>query len=333
MESRDVCMVFCATVAHCHEALLALPPELSRMVVGDTDDPSRNEALSLARNKKIKYLVSVNCLLTGVNIPAINCLVWLRPTSSLLLFIQGIGRGLRLSPGKKECLVLDYSGNTTRFSDIDDPIINEAIKPKPESEKDYVIPCLSCAERGMEVLNSIHSRRCIGIIDNVRCDHYFEWKECMSCSAQNDVVARSCRCCGAELIDPNAKLVSKAAKPELESFEVVAGRYWLTEPHGHPMWNCMYQTKLGINIYESFNIKDARMKNIFYGIWARHSIADPSKYYPVLDSIPHLRKLLESGDILTPSKIECSYENNRYRIRKRHFISVPEHTNTAGDTA
>ena len=95
----------------------------------------------------------------------------------------------------------------------------------------------------------------------------------------------------------------------------------------------MYQTKQGINIYESFNIKDDRMKNIFYGIFIRHHVTDSSKYYPVLDSISHLRKLLESGDIKTPNSIGCIYENNRYRIRKRHFIGVPEHESTARDTA
>jgi DNA repair protein RadD len=311
-------------VAHCKEALEALPPELSRMVVGDTDDPSRNEALSLARERKIKYLVSVNCLLTGVNIPAINCLVWLRPTSSLLLFIQGIGRGLRLHPDKKECLVLDYSGNCERFSDIDDPIINEALQPTKETEHEYIIPCLSCAERGVVSLNSIHCRRCRAVIDGKRCEHYFEWKDCEHCNLPNDKCSRACRGCGAELIDPNAKLTSKATKLELVSFDIIKGNYWLTEPYGKPMWNCMYQTKQGLNIYESFNIKDARMKNIFYGIWIRTHVIDSSKYYPVLESIPHLRKLLESGDIKTPHTLECIYENNRYRIKRRHFIGVPE---------
>jgi len=316
----DLCMLFCSTIAHCHEAMAALPEGHARMIIGGTDDPSRHEALTLAREKKIKYLVSVNCLLTGVNIPAINHIVFLRPTSSLLLYIQGIGRGLRLSEGKTHCAVLDFAGNTQRFQDIDDPIINEALQPKEENEKDYIIPCLCCAEKGITTLVTLHTRRCFGVDGNgARCDNYFEWKDCMSCSARNDTTARQCRCCGHELIDPNAKLSLKPAVEPKVLFDVLQARYWLTDQHGYPCWNSMYQTKQGINIYESFGIKDDRMKNLFYGIFLKAHCKSSSSYYPILQSLQHLRKMLESGDIRTPHTIHCKFTNNRYQITKREF--------------
>lgn len=322
MESRDVCMVFCSTIPHCHEAMAALPEGQARMIIGETDDPARNEALTLAREKKIKYLVSVACLLTGVNVPPINCIAWLRPTSSLLLYIQGIGRGLRLSNGKSDCLVLDFAGNTDRFQDIDNPIINEALLPRKEEEKDYVIPCYQCSTK-----NTTMARRCIGIINSnnisTRCSYYFTWKECSRCAGRNDITARYCSHCQYELIDPNAKL-SLTKKPT-ETFEVMEARYWIAD-HNYPAFNIMYKCKNGLNIYESFHIKDERTKNIFYGAYVRKMVITASKYYPVLNSVIHLKKMVSSGDVQTPNFIECALNQGKYKIVKR--IINEEVTNT-----
>ncbi len=319
MKNRDVCMVFCSTIPHCYEAMAALPEGQARMIIGKTEDLARNEALTLARQKKIKYLVSVGCLLTGVNVPAINLICFLRPTSSLLLYIQAIGRGLRLSEGKNDCVVLDFAGNAQRFQDIDDPIINEALQPKDPEDPDYCIPCLTCADKGIKTLNKLTSRRCMAVVNGKRCDHYFEWKDCPSCQNKTDITARNCCHCKAELIDPNAKLSLTAAKPELESFDVIQAKYWISDTNGHPVFNAMYATTKGINIFESFSIRDARMKNIFYGIFIRNQVKNASSYYPVLESILHLRKMISCGDVLTPYEIKCSIENNKYKIKKRLF--------------
>lgn len=312
----DVCMLFCSTIPHCLEAIAALPEGQSRMIIGDTDDQSRHDALTLARENKIKYLVSVNCLLTGVNIPAVNHIIFLRPTSSLLLYIQAIGRGLRLSDGKTHCTVLDFAGNTQRFQDIDDPIINEAIQPKEPEDPDYCILCLACAEKGITTLNKVTGRRCIGIHEGVRCDHYFEWKDCHECGKPADITSRYCPHCNAELIDPNAKLFLKPAKPKREVFQVLNAKYWLLDNNGGISFNAMYQVSNGLRIYENFVIRDIRTKNIFYGMFVKPCVPNPSQYYPVLQSITHLRKMLDC--ILTPSIIECTF-NQRYRIQKRVF--------------
>lgn len=317
MKTRRGAFIFAATRKHCEECAKSLPDGEWAIITGDTPHEERKEILRKARNGNIRYLISVNCLNVGVDVPSFDVCAWLRPTESLVLYTQGIGRVLRLHPGKTEALILDYAGNLTRHGDIDDPIINEALQPKEENEKEFVIPCLCCG-----VLNTVHSRRCIGKIAEKRCDHYFEWKDCPNCELPNDKCARLCRGCEHELIDPNAKLTSKAIKLDLMSFDINYAKYWLSEPHGYPQFNAMYQTKQGSNIFESFNIRDSRMKNIFYGIFITKHVLSASKYYPVLDSIIHLRKLLESGDIRTPHALECSYENNRYKIRKRHFYDV-----------
>ncbi len=316
MQSRNICMVFCSTRAHCFEALAALPESEACVILGDTPVDERHESLTLARNKKIKYLISVNCLMTGVNITALDCIAWLRPTSSLLLYIQGIGRGLRLHEGKTDCLILDFSGNTTRFSDIDDPIINEALQPKDPDDPYYCIPCLTCAQKGITTLNKVTGRRCIGIHEGARCDHYFEWKDCHECLKPADITSRYCPHCEAELIDPNAKLTLRPANEPKEIFIVIQAKYWVLE-NEHPSFNAMYLCMNGLRIYESFVIRDSRTANIFYGSFVKNCLDKPSQYYPVLNSVTHLRKMLDY--IKTPSQIECTFKGNRYRINKRIF--------------
>ena len=65
--------------------------------------------------------------MVGVDVPYFDVCAWLRPTESLILFIQGIGRVLRLHPSKQNALILDYAGNVERHGHIDDAIINAAL--------------------------------------------------------------------------------------------------------------------------------------------------------------------------------------------------------------
>lgn len=63
------------------------------------------------RDKKINYLFVVDIFNEGVDIPEVDTILFLRPTESLTVFLQQLGRGLRLSEGKEGLLVLDFVGN------------------------------------------------------------------------------------------------------------------------------------------------------------------------------------------------------------------------------
>lgn len=67
--------------------------------------------------------VLTNCTLAsiGFDLPDLNCVVFARPTKSLGLYIQMLGRGLRPAPGKLDCLVLDHAGNVHRHGFATDP--------------------------------------------------------------------------------------------------------------------------------------------------------------------------------------------------------------------
>lgn len=68
-------------------------------------------------------LVSVAMLTTGFDAPYVDLIALCRPTDSPVLHIQIIGRGLRIFPGKDDCLILDFANNLLRNGPIDSPVI------------------------------------------------------------------------------------------------------------------------------------------------------------------------------------------------------------------
>jgi len=310
--------IFCSTISHCFEALRSLPQNKSAVIIGNTPHKERQKILAKAQRGEIKFLVSVSILMVGVDIPLYNYCAWLRPTESLILFIQGIGRVLRLHPDKDHATVLDFSGNIERFQDIDNPIINEAIKPKPQQEDQYIIPCYDCGQ-----LNKILSRRCCGSINNKRCEHYFEFKPCHACETQNDTTARHCRSCQAELIDPNAKLKSQAATKDVNEFIVKKARYGVSSnmKDGTAILRCAYTTVEGKVIYEAHFTSTEKARNIFYGSFVRQCVTDASSYYPYLSDPHRMRAMLSS--IKTPHRLVCYKEDDRWKIRKKVFYGGP----------
>lgn len=74
-------------------------------------DKSRSKAISKLHNGEIDAIFTVNLFNEGVDIPAVDTLLFVRPTESLTVFTQQIGRGLRLHPGKETCVIVDLIGN------------------------------------------------------------------------------------------------------------------------------------------------------------------------------------------------------------------------------
>lgn len=75
----------------------------------------RNEALDDLRNGSIDIIFSVDLFNEGVDVPAIDTVLMLRPTESKILFLQQLGRGLRLNENKEKLIVIDFIGNHISF--------------------------------------------------------------------------------------------------------------------------------------------------------------------------------------------------------------------------
>lgn len=105
-------LAFCVSVAHAefmtrkfNEAGLK-----ALCVTGGTDLEVRRQAPERLQKGELCVLVTCDLYNEGVDLPAVDTLLLLRPTQSPVLFQQQIGRGLRLAEGKQSCLVLDFVG-------------------------------------------------------------------------------------------------------------------------------------------------------------------------------------------------------------------------------
>ncbi len=134
---RTSIMVFCCSVAHCHNIAAQFRQrgeESVRVITGET--PALERATTIAEFKARRCRVLVNCdvLTTGFDAPNTDCIALLRATKSPGLYVQIIGRGLRKADGKDDCLLLDYGGNIERHGPIDSVTaerVEKGLEPPP----------------------------------------------------------------------------------------------------------------------------------------------------------------------------------------------------------
>ena len=81
-------------------------------VLTSDNSHERQQKQQSLRSGAVNVLCVVDIFNEGVDIPEVDTLLFLRPTESLTIFLQQIGRGLRLSEGKECCTVLDFVGNS-----------------------------------------------------------------------------------------------------------------------------------------------------------------------------------------------------------------------------
>jgi superfamily II DNA or RNA helicase len=89
-----------------------------------------------------RVLCSVGLFTEGFDRPDIECLILARPTQSLALHLQMIGRGLRIHPGKSDCIIMDHAGNILRhgFPDDDRDWTLKAKKRRGKKSADEELP-------------------------------------------------------------------------------------------------------------------------------------------------------------------------------------------------
>ena len=92
----------------------------SAYVCATTPKKEREQILKDFRSGKVKTVFNVNVLTIGFDFTALDTIIIARPTMSLALYMQMIGRGIRLHDGKVDCVVVDMCGNMSRFSPIED---------------------------------------------------------------------------------------------------------------------------------------------------------------------------------------------------------------------
>lgn len=86
----------------------------------DSNDGDRATAKEKLENGSIKFIFVVDLYNEGVDIPCIDTVMFLRPTKSLTVFLQQLGRGLRLYEGKTELTVLDFVGQANKHYNFEE---------------------------------------------------------------------------------------------------------------------------------------------------------------------------------------------------------------------
>lgn len=121
-KDRHSVLVFCASVSHAKhvaDKFAEITGEYIGLISGKTAAKNRAEDLVKFKNAEIKFLVNVNVLTTGFDAPNIDAIALLRATLSPGLYSQMLGRGLRVHPSKKDCVILDYGENALRHGPLD----------------------------------------------------------------------------------------------------------------------------------------------------------------------------------------------------------------------
>jgi DNA repair protein RadD len=248
-KDRAAVMIFAATVRHAKEIAESLPASQVRVIGGDTNMGKGRQILEDDFEAvKFKYLVSVGTMTTGVDFPHVDAIVLMRYIESPNLVEQIIGRGARLHPGKTNFLLLDYGDNLERHYGEDIDLYNPIINIPGTSESHGFVPslCPMCAtinqfaarhnpdglgyddegyftDLAGDRIETEHGpvpghfgRRCRGMIKIggkfEQCSHRWTDKKCYECDASNDIAARYCKECKAEIVDPNQKLVVEFRK-------------------------------------------------------------------------------------------------------------------------
>ena len=98
------------------------------VLVGDTEDQARRQHIEDLGAGRLTLLFTRDVLNEGLDVPEVNTVLFLRPTESLTIFLQQLGRGLRHSPGKDCLTVLDFVGQVHRRYRIDRKL--KALLPK-----------------------------------------------------------------------------------------------------------------------------------------------------------------------------------------------------------
>lgn len=206
------------------------------------------EIVSAYRAKKVRHLVSVGKYTTGFDVSHTEVIALLRYTESAALLQQILGRAWRLDDAKPVSYLLDYAGNVDRhFPDGD--IYNPEIRASAVGSGSFPIDvhCPDCGTVNEFSLNPDYAeyqydqhgyavdafgeqlqseygpvpvhygRRCFGIVSAGggkydRCNYRWTGKDCEACGEKNDIAARYCYVCKAEIVDPNDKLITDFKK-------------------------------------------------------------------------------------------------------------------------
>ncbi|MBU2021636.1 MAG: DEAD/DEAH box helicase [Gammaproteobacteria bacterium] len=320
-QDRQGVMIFAATIDHAKEIASYLPADKTALITGKTKLKQRDSLIAAFKAKDIKYLVNVSVLTTGFDAPHVDVIAILRPTQSISLFQQIVGRGLRLSPGKKDCLVLDYTNNGYN---IFQPEIGEK-RPTQDSVA-VQIHCPVCdfantfwgrKDAEGNILEHF-GRRCHGLVENEQgeeqqCSYRFRFKRCPYCNEENDIAARQCQHCAEKLIDPDDLLRSAL---NLKNNKVLRCSGITPELNiKEKSIKIIYHDEDGLTLSETFRFNFKKSRQAFNDLFARRiANASQSIQFDKLEEVERFLPYLPTPDFVIAKK-----QKQHWQVTERLF--------------
>ncbi|GAA3933883.1 DEAD/DEAH box helicase [Litoribacillus peritrichatus] len=318
-QTRQGVMIFAATVKHAQEIVTYLDQGETALITGDTPNKLRAELIGRFKRRELKYLVNVSVLTTGFDAPHVDLIAILRPTESASLYQQIVGRGLRLSEGKKDCLVIDYAGNGFNL------FHPEVGGQKPNSESvPVMVHCPQCDFANTfwgkvdEAGNLIehYGRKCWGYEetddgDRIECDYRFRFKECPHCGSENDIAARECTSCHEPIIDPDDQL--KAAL-QLKNAMVIRCAGLSFEANNGKL-KVIYHDEQGEELSELFDLSNKGQRhyfNLYFGRRFKQG-SEPTEFGDLEQVIACQR------DFTAPDFVVARKAGKFWRVKERIF--------------
>lgn len=323
-QDRQGVMIFAATVEHAREVTGLLPDGAAALITGETPLPERDRLIDAFKARTLKFLVNVAVLTTGFDAPHVDLIVVLRPTESISLYQQIIGRGLRLAEQKQECLILDYAGNAY---DLFAPEIGE---PKPAADTVPVqVLCPACGFANQfwgrlgtngEVIEHF-GRQCHGFFEDEGghrefCDYRFRAKICGHCGAANDIAARRCHSCDALLHDADDQLKAALALKDAKVIRCAGMSLQASRKQGREQLLVTYHDEDGAELSERFSFDSAgSLQRLNQQLIARHWRAPGLQ--PQLQT---LASVLEAEPLLRhPDFVIARKQGHIWRITEKIF--------------
>ncbi|SFM96557.1 DEAD/DEAH box helicase [Marinobacter pelagius] len=324
---RKGVMIFAATVEHAREITGYLPEHETALVTGVTDSKERDVLIQRFKQRQLKYLVNVSVLTTGFDAPHVDFIAILRPTQSVSLYQQIVGRGLRLDEGKQDCLVIDYAGNSVN---LHHPEVGEP-KPNPDSEPVQVF-CPGCGFANIfwgktdsdgRVIEH-YGRRCQGLLEPAdegepavqngrpqQCDYRFRFKECPHCGGENDIAARNCQQCHKAIIDPDDQLRDAL---RLKDAMVIRCAGITLGVDGSKL-RLTYHGEDGEELSESFDFSKPGQRTVFNKLFGRRfANSQAPKKFSTADEVLEIQALLPAPDFVIARK-----QKHYWQVQERIF--------------
>ena len=168
--NRQRAVAFCISVAHAQHVAdtfnsCGIP---SASIDGTLDPEVRKQRVEDLTAGKILVLTSCELISEGFDLPAVNAAILLRPTHSLSMHLQQVGRALRPYPGKTNAIILDHVGNCLRHG-------------LAEQERDWD---LGGREKRLKKSSLVETKQCS------KCFAIFAGTVCPQCGSQREIATR-----------------------------------------------------------------------------------------------------------------------------------------------